>query len=184
MDQFFDVEPEPGDDEHALRRKRVMKAALSDPSGFTAVLIGNACIEFYLRRMLMHTLEDPAAFFGKNGEEVHYDFIVLLKLVVASGAIPKEQYQFFKAFANLRNVFAHNPDANLADDLPEFKKLLISIGDEPIDFTRRGAANNAFFSLCNNVDYLLNLIQIHHEGAEVELWDRMINQQQHGPSFN
>jgi hypothetical protein len=100
-------------DEHQSRYTRIMDAAKHDRTGFTGVVLGGACVEYYLRRILEASLAhaDRLLLQDDHATERHYDVIVLLKLVWALGIVSDEQYRLFKEFAELRNHFAHNPDA-------------------------------------------------------------------------
>lgn len=160
--------PSPHDDEHEARIKRVMRAARADRSGFTAVLIGNAYIEYYLRKILETKLPNAAAFLrNEKGEDMHYDYMVLLKLVSAVNALPPENYKVFKAFANLRNVFAHSPDADLDEQKLLLRKLFIAMGDNALDvFDRQPALG--FELLLITVRHLAWTVQHHQEKVQFE----------------
>jgi len=110
-------------DTHHDRYKRVMDAVRSDLTGYLGVVIAAAYIEVYLRSALERRLPHADRFLKDgSGNDLHYDFQFILRLAYSLGDVDEHVYELFKAFARLRNQFAHSPDEFIYK--PEHKELL------------------------------------------------------------
>lgn len=92
----------------------MMEAVRSDKTGFLGVVIGAAYVEHYVRSSIERSLPEPDRYFKtSDGKDIHRDFMDKLKLTYALQNIDEDRYVLLKAFAELRNQFAHGVDETL-----------------------------------------------------------------------
>jgi hypothetical protein len=102
--------------------------AMMNPDDLVAVVVGQTYVEFHLREMIRHRMDDK-----ERIDKLRLTFEMLLGLALAFNALPEQFEPPLRKLASIRNKFAHRIDyelqesdvSSLCDTLPKSMKWLV-----------------------------------------------------------